>query len=212
MTKNKGSNDFSDIVYGRKSVRVYDEKVKIPKDEILEILQKATRAPSAVNMQSWRFVVVDSEEGKNRLKPFIFRNTSQNDSSAAMILILGDLECYEYGQEIYDKAVNENKMTAETREAQLSRIIPIYQNFTEEHMQKVVTIDAGLVAMQLMLVARSYGYDTCPITGFKSEGLVEALDLDSSRYYPVMMVSMGEALEDGYDTVRIDAEQITYFK
>lgn len=212
MPNQEKNNDFYDVVFGRRSIRRYNPDVKIPKEEMLTIIQEATRAPSAVNMQSWRFVVVESEEGKEQLTPFIRRNISQNESAAAMILVFGDLQCYEYGEEIYNQAVNEKKMTPETRDDQLGRIVPHYRNFSKEKMEKVVTIDAGLVAMQLMLVARNHHYDTCPITGFHSDGLAEAFGLDAERYYPVMVVSIGQAAETGFDTVRLDAEQITYFK
>ena len=58
------SNDFSDIVYNRRSIRNFDPSVKIPREELLEILDKTVTAPSSVNMQPWRFVVVESAEGK----------------------------------------------------------------------------------------------------------------------------------------------------
>ena len=34
------SNDFSDIVYNRRSIRNFDPSVKIPREELLEILDK----------------------------------------------------------------------------------------------------------------------------------------------------------------------------
>ena len=81
------SNDFSDIVYNRRSIRKFDTSVKIPREEMLEILDKTVTAPSSVNMQPWRFVVVDSEEGKDKLKPFVSYNSVQNETSSAMVLI-----------------------------------------------------------------------------------------------------------------------------
>lgn len=33
-------------------------------EEMLTMIQEATTAPSSVNMQPWRFVVVESEAGK----------------------------------------------------------------------------------------------------------------------------------------------------
>ena len=115
MSTNRVNNDFSDITFGRKSVRVYDETVKISHEEMLTMIQEATTAPSSVNMQPWRFVVVESAEQKAKLKPLIRFNTRQNDTSAAMILIFGDLACYEYGEEIYNQAVEAGKMPAEVR-------------------------------------------------------------------------------------------------
>ncbi|UYT94552.1 nitroreductase family protein [Enterococcus hirae] len=212
MSKELVNNDFSSVVFGRKSVRVYDETVKISHEEMLEMIQETTTAPSSVNMKPWRFVVVESEEAKAKLKPLIRFNTRQNDTSSAMVMIFGDMNCYEYGEEIYDQAVAEGKMPAEVRDQQLAAILPYYQNFTREQMNDVVKIDASLAAMQFMLVARSHGYETNPIGGFEADQLAEAFDLDKERYVPVMILSVGKAVEEGYESVRLAPEKITTFK
>lgn len=212
MSKELVNNDFSSVVFGRKSVRVYDETVKISHEEMLEMIQETTTAPSSVNMQPWRFVVAESEEAKAKLKPLIRFNTRQNDTSSAMVMIFGDMNCYEYGEEIYDQAVAEGKMPAEVRDQQLAAILPYYQNFTREQMNDVVKIDASLAAMQFMLVARSHGYETNPIGGFEADQLSEAFDLDKERYVPVMILSVGKAVEEGYESVRLAPEKITTFK
>lgn len=212
MSKELVNNDFSSVVFGRKSVRVYDETVKISHEEMLEMIQETTTAPSSVNMQPWRFVVAESEKAKAKLKPLIRFNTRQNDTSSAMVMIFGDMNCYEYGEEIYDQAVAEGKMPAEVRDQQLAAILPYYQNFTREQMNHVVKIDASLAAMQFMLVARSHGYETNPIGGFEADQLAEAFDLDKERYVPVMILSVGKAVEEGYESVRLAPEKITTFK
>ena len=212
MSKELVNNDFSSVVFGRKSVRVYDETVKISHEEMLEMIQETTTAPSSVNMQPWRFVLAESEKAKAKLKPLIRFNTRQNDTSSAMVMIFGDMNCYEYGEEIYDQAVAEGKMPAEVRDQQLAAILPYYQNFTREQMNDVVKIDASLAAMQFMLVARSHGYETNPIGGFEADQLAEAFDLDKERYVPVMILSVGKAVEEGYESVRLAPEKITTFK
>ena len=206
------NNDFSDIAYNRKSIRVYDETVKISHEEMLEMIEEATLAPSSVNMQPWRFVIVESDEEKANLKPLIRFNTRQNDTSSAMILIFGDMLCYEFGEEIYDKAVAEGKMSQEVRDQQIGAIIPYYKNFTREQMNDVVKIDSSLAAMQLMLSARAHGYDTNPIGGFEADQLAEAFGLEKERYVPVMILSIGKALEEGYNSIRLDAKELTTFK
>ncbi|MDC0809983.1 nitroreductase family protein [Lactococcus petauri] len=206
------NNDFSEITFGRKSVRVYDETYKISHEEMLEMIQEATTAPSSVNMQPWRFVVVESDEEKEKLKPLIRFNTRQNETSSAMVLILGDLLCYELGEEIYNQAVEEGKMPAEVRDQQLEAIIPYYQSFSKEEMNDVVKIDSSLAAMQFMLIARAHGYETNPIGGFEADQLAEAFGLDENRYVPVMILSVGKDKEAGYESVRLAAEKITEFK
>lgn len=206
------NNTLTDVMLDRKSIRVYDETVKISQLEMLEMIQEATTAPSSVNMQPWRFVVVESPEAKETLKPLIKFNVRQNDTSAAMILIFGDMECYELGETIYDQAVAEGKMPQEVRDQQLAAIIPYYKNLSKQEMNDIVKIDSSLAAMQFMLVARAHGYDTNPIGGFEKDKLAEAFGMDKDRYVPVMILSVGKAAEAGYKSVRLDAETITNFK
>lgn len=205
------SNDFSDIVYNRRSIRKFDTSVKIPREEMLEILDKTVTAPSSVNMQPWRFVVVDSEEGKDKLKPFVSYNAVQNETSSAMVLIFADLKSQERAEEIYGKAVTQGKMPEEVKEKQLSSIVPMYENAPFEVMNEIVHIDSSLAAMQLMLVARSYGYDTNAIGGYKKDGLAKAFGLDEDRHVPILIIALGKADEEGFDSVRLDASDVTTF-
>jgi len=56
-----------DQILNRKSIRLYDENVKISREEMNQILTEAMLAPSSRNQQPWRFVVVDTKLGKERL-------------------------------------------------------------------------------------------------------------------------------------------------
>lgn len=205
-------NDFETIVFGRKSIRQFDPEVKISHEEMLEMLNEAVKAPSAVNLQPWRFTVVESKDAKATLAPLLYGNQLQNETSAAMILIFGDRQCYDYTQEIYDTALAQGKMPQEVRDRQVSMIVPMYQAKSESQMDGTVKIDASLAAMQLMLVARAHGYDTNPITGFDASRLAQAFDLDPERYVPVMIVAIGKAAEAGHDSIRIPAQNWTSFK
>lgn len=206
------NNDFSDLLTNRRSVRAYDPTVKIDKEEMEQMLAEAATAPSSVNMQPWRFVIVESEEGKETLKPLIRFNTTQNETSSAMILIFGDLNCYEYGEEIYNTAVEVGKMPPEVRDQQLAAILPYYQSFSKEKMNDVIKIDSSLFAMQLMLVARAHGYDTNAIGGFEADQLAQAFDLDPERYVPVLILSIGKAADAGYESFRLNPEKFTTWK
>ena len=204
------SNDFSDIVYNRRSIRNFDPSVKIPREELLEILDKTVTAPSSVNMQPWRFVVVESAEGKEKLTPFVSYNGVQNETSSASRLF-ADLKSQERAEDIYGKAVAQGKMLEEVKEKQLSSIVPMYENAPREMMNEIVHIDASLAAMQLMLVARSYGYDTNAIGGYKKDGLAKAFGLDEDRHVPILIIALGKANEEGFESVRLDASDVATF-
>src|SRR5258708_19722786 len=52
----------------RRSIRNY-ESAPIPEAELRDLLRLAGRAPSAYNVQPWRFVVVQTPELKQKLSP-----------------------------------------------------------------------------------------------------------------------------------------------
>ncbi|MDX8339519.1 nitroreductase family protein [Draconibacterium sp. IB214405] len=59
--------ELSDIIRNRYSVRDY-KPTKIEKTLILDILEAARMAPSAVNFQPWHFIVIQEEKLLNTLK------------------------------------------------------------------------------------------------------------------------------------------------
>lgn len=206
------NNDFKDIVFNRHSVREFDKDYKIDREEMLQILEEATKAPSSVNLQPWRFVIVESDEGKDKLRPIIKFNTKQNDSSSAMILIFGDMKCYEKTDEIYSQAVEAGYMSEDDKNKSVELFNQVYKSFSKEEMNDVVKIDSSLAAMQLMLVARAHGYDTNPIGGFEKDQLAEAFGLDPNRYVPLMIVAIGKAAYTAHKSPRLDVKDITDFK
>ncbi|MBC1357377.1 nitroreductase family protein [Listeria booriae] len=206
------NNDFEDIIKNRRSIRTYDADVKISKEEMEAILTDAMRAPSSVNMQPWRFVVVESPEGKEKMRPLIRFNTQQNDTSAAMIVIFGDTNSFENGEKIFSSAVEQGLMPQDVKDKQMAALTPYYANSPREELERVSIIDGSLVAMQLMLVARAYGYDTNPIGGFERKEVAEAFDMDTERYVPVMIVSIGKAKDTGYGSYRLSTEDTVFWK
>ena len=58
--------DFFDLVETRKSVRQYRPD-PVEEDKLLRVLEAARLAPSASNMQDWRFVVVQDSAAREKL-------------------------------------------------------------------------------------------------------------------------------------------------
>lgn len=212
MSNTYKENNFSKIMKERRSIRNYDPSVKISQEEMEQIINDTVKAPSSVNMQPWRFAVVSSAEGKEALAPLVRFNKIQNETSAAMIVIFGDLNSFEHAEKIYGTAVEQNLMPQEVKDRQLEVLSPLFEQMSTEDKKEMAIIDGALAAMNLMLVARAYGYDTNPIGGFEREKIAEALNMDKERYYPVMIVSIGKASEEGYPSYRLPATDITTWK
>ncbi|MCI2254748.1 nitroreductase family protein [Domibacillus sp. PGB-M46] len=211
MTTQK-TNDFNEIVKGRRSIKNYDPAVKISKQEMEEILTLATTAPSSVNMQPWRFLVIESPEAKAKLAPLARFNQNQVETSAAVIAVFGDINNFEKFEEIYGKAVEEGHMPLEVKEGIHKSFAGYFETISRAEMEDVVLVDGGLVSMQLMLAARAYGYDTNPIGGYEKDQIAEAFGLDKERYVPVMLISIGKAADTGHTSVRLPIDRVAQWK
>ncbi|KUP24188.1 nitroreductase family protein [Paenibacillus sp. DMB5] len=209
MKEFQQTNDFNEIVYGRRSIKTYDPSVKISREEMTEILKEASTAPSSINMQPWRFLVIDSEEGKQKLAPLSRFNKEKVLQASAVIAIFGDMNNFDYAEEIYGKAVELGYMPQEVKDYQLNAFKPLYSQISDKDMRDIILLDAGLVSMQLMLVARAHGYDTNPIGGYEKDQIAEAFGLDKERYLPVMLLTIGKAASEGFTSYRLPVDQTT---
>ena len=62
----------------------------------------------------------------------------------------------------------------------------------EGGLESSVVFQAGLVAMQLMLVARAHGYETGPMDAFTREGFAADFGLDGDRFLPLFFIAIGK--------------------
>jgi nitroreductase len=198
--------------FKRRSIRKYDASFKISNEELQSIILEANQAPSSMNMQPWRYVIVNSLEGKEELRKALYGNISQLETSSAMIVVFNDLKKFDLAESIYNKAVDQGLMTPEAREKQISNISKMLVRMDINQINHVGLIDCGLASMQLMLVAKAHGYDTCPIGGFNHDLIHDATGMDKERYKPVMIISIGKAAEEGSKTIRLTFDEVARFK
>ncbi|HEY5277584.1 MAG TPA: nitroreductase family protein [Coriobacteriia bacterium] len=59
--------EFLDVIAKRRSVRHFNTRIEVTDDDVRALLEAGTTAPSAGNIQPWRFYVVRSVEARERL-------------------------------------------------------------------------------------------------------------------------------------------------
>jgi nitroreductase len=200
---------FLDVIRERRSVRAYDPSVKISREEMTEILELATLAPSSSNLQPWRFLVIDKPELKEKLLPIAY-NQQQVVEASAVIAVLGDVKSYEKAEKIYGQAVEAGFMPIDTAASFIERTVGMYSKLSPEVARQIVFTDGGLISMQLMLVARSKGYDTVPMGGYDKAKFVEVFGI-SEQFVPVMLIAIGKAAKPGHPTTRLPIEDVAFF-
>lgn len=206
--------DTLEAVLSRQSVREYDSSIKIDQVTLMTILEQASSAPSSWNLQPWRFVVITDATLKQTLRPFVLFNTPQLDTSAALILILNDLDRYALFPIMNQMELDAGFITKEHFQVRQQKAEQARATRTKESLAREGLLDCGLVTQNLMIVARAHGYDTCPMGGFDRDQFMTVLDLDKNRYQPVVLLSIGKKLTGKTDrkTLRLPIETITTIK
>lgn len=196
--------DFFTVLYERTSNRAFNPEKEISKEELQEILKAAGQAPSAWNLQHWKFLVFQGEDVQSRLHPIAY-NQQQILDASAVVAVLGDLEANKNVAPVYGPIVEQGFMKEEAKERLAQNIESAYQR--EQYPRDAAFSNASLAAMQLMLAAKATGWDTCAIGGFNPQALMEEFNV-SSRYVPIMLITIGESTLKGHPAPRMKVDQV----
>lgn len=197
------------VMQERKSVRAYDPDFKISKDELEEMLKLASTAPSSSNLQSWNFIVIQDQEVKKELRA-IANNQAQVETSSAIIAVLGNIDAYKNVEKIYTQNVEEGHMDESIKERTIENTYKVYPNAPVEARMNIAAYDAGLISMQLMLIAKDRGYDTIPMGGFDKAKFAERFELPG-HLFPIVLIAVGKAAAPAFGTSRLPLEDIARF-
>jgi nitroreductase len=196
----------------RQSIREYDPNFKIDEATLLQLLQEASTAPSSWNLQPWRFVLIQQPEMKAKLRPFVYSNTTQLDTSSALILVLNDLDRYAMYPILNQMDLDAGLITQDHFKIRQQKAEQARATRSKESLDREGLLDCGLVAQNIMILARGYGFDTCPMGGFDRDQFMSILGMDSSRYKPVVLISIGKRAKDIKQSFRFPIKTITTIK
>ncbi|MFS0725234.1 nitroreductase family protein [Paenibacillus sp. 1P07SE] len=184
------SLDIHTVIRNRHSVKHYDPTHHLSQQEILSLLEMASLAPSAWNLQHWKFLAITELEAKEKLLPIAYGQRQVVEASA-VIAILGDLQANLNAETVYGPLVQAGMMAEDIKSSLVGQIEFAYANEPSVPRDEAIR-NASLAAMQLMLAAKATGLDSCPMGGFDAAQFVEAFGVPP-RYIPVMLVAIGKA-------------------
>ena len=161
----------------------------IPPDDLRQILEAGLDAPSGYNVQPWRFIVVQSEEQKKRLRAASF-NQAKVEEASAVIVACGDADGWRRDLDDILRMGLEGGMP-EGYAAQARSSVPNYlTRFSSDEMHGWLNKMVMIAFTQMMLMAEVMGYDTAPMEGFEQEKVHEVLRLPLS-YWVVALLAVG---------------------
>lgn len=208
------NSNLESIMKARKSVRVFDPSFTIEKEEITEMLELATVAPSSSNLQSWRFLVFKDTELKNDLKDIANSDVGMNptaiEGASAVIAIVGDTKAYNKVEQIYTQNVAEGHMDDAIKDRTIAGTRAMYPSKAREDLMNVASFDAGLVSMQLLLIAKEKGFDSLVMGGFDKVKFAEKFNLPENEF-PIVLIALGKAAVPAYGSSRLPLDEIVRF-
>lgn len=205
-------NVKNSIFEKRCSIRKYKKDINISNEELSNIISDALTAPSSLNLQPWRFAIINSKEAKEAFKPFMMFNQTQYETCSAIIVVFADTKNIKRAEELLDGDVKLGLTTIENKEKKLEFIRNIRASRDDEQILNSQFLDCGFVCMQLMISAVSYGYDTNPIGAFDKDGVSKYLEIDTKRYTPVILFTIGKADETPKKTSRFSVDEVTIWR
>jgi putative NAD(P)H nitroreductase len=185
------ANPIQQAIESRMSVNHFQPNITLSYDVITSLVAQATRAPSAYNMQNWRFIAVRSEQGKARLKSVAYGQQKVVDASVSFI-VCGTLAAHKQLATALQPSVDAGIMEQRMVEEWVTQAGTAHEGNTVVQRDEAVR-SASLAAMTLMLAAHGMGLGSCAMVGFDAAGLSEEFNLAPTEL-PAVIVTVGYPL------------------
>ena len=179
-----------DAIQQRRSIKHFDANHVMSQDEINNLLSHAILSPTAFNIQNWRFVVVTDKTLRQKIREVSWGQAQVEDASLFIVLV-GDLMAWNKNAARYWK----NAPQA-VQDYLVPAIHPYYDGKPQVQRDEVMR-SCGMAAMNLMLHAKSMGYDSCPMDGFDFDKVAELLNLPKD-HTPAMFVCIGKGIKEAW--------------
>lgn len=174
----------------RAATTLFDATHSIPDSLIHELVQLASRAPTAFNLQNWRFVAVRTPEAKTRLRKVACDQAKITEATVTFILY-GQLPMHETVAERLRPSIEAGFMTEATAQGWEQAARSIYAEKPQMQRDEAVR-SATFAATTLMLAAEAYGLASCPMVGFDPDGVAREFGLAADEV-PVLLLAVGRA-------------------
>ena len=182
------TNAVIDCILGRSAAKYYDPAATLSDDQIRELVQIGTSAPTSFHMQNWRFIAVRTPDAKARLSPIAWSQPAILDAAVTFIVV---------GQ-LADSSVIPDRLAPLVEAGVMpAAMVPewelparnLYMAYPQRRRDEAVrTATFGAAAM--IYAARSLGLGSTPMIGFDADAVHGAFGLAEDEV-PVMLLSVG---------------------
>ncbi len=177
------------LIEQRMSANRFDASHALTNAEIEELVRLATRAPTAYNLQNWRFIAAHTAETKARLRALAWGQPKVEDAAVTFI-VCGVLPDAQTLPERLQPSVAAGYMQADMPSAWRTAAVAQYADPRTARDEAVRSATLG--AATLIHAAGALGLASGPMAGFDAEGVARAFGLRANDV-PVLLVAVGRA-------------------
>ena len=172
----------------RRSIKAYDPNHRMSETEIERLLSLALLAPSAFNIQNWRFVLVRDPTLRGEIRQVAWDQAQVTDASL-LIVLCADLKAWEHEPARYWKNAPQPVQDF------LVPAIGQYYQGRESVQRDEAMRSCGIAGMALMLAAKEMGYDSCPMDGFDFDAVGKLIKLPTDHVISFML-AVGKGVQE----------------
>jgi nitroreductase len=182
------TNPVIECILSRTAAKYYDTTAILSDEQISELVQIGTTAPTSFHLQNWRFIAVRSKEAKARLSPIAWNQPAVTDASVTFI-VCGRLVDTSVIPARLAPLVEAGVMPATMVPEWEIPARNLYMGFPQRRRDEAVrTATFGAAAM--IYAARSMGLGSTPMIGFDADAVHHEFGLAEDEV-PVMLLSVG---------------------
>jgi nitroreductase len=179
-----------ETIQSRRSIKHYDPAHQMTEAEIRELLEAAMQAPTAFNIQHWRFVTVTDPDIRKQIRANAWGQAQVTDASL-LVVLCADKDAWKKEAGRYWKNAPQP-----VQDFLVPAIGPYYEG--KEQVQRDECMrSCGLAGMTLMLAAKAMGYDSCPMDGFDFDAVAKIIKLPDDHVIS-FMIAVGKGTQPAW--------------
>lgn len=177
---------FLELNKKRHAVKSFNDK-KVDYNDLRTAIEVATLAPSAHNIQPWKFVVID--EQKNEVANSLpLSNKEQVLQASYTVALFTDTDLAQRARKI--ARIGVKSLSDDLISRYIETLPPQFKQYSDQQVSDYLALNAGIIAMNLVLALTDQGIGSNMILGFDKTVLNDILSIDK-RFRPELLITVG---------------------
>ncbi len=182
--------DLIQTIKERRSINFFEPGKDLSPQTIRDLLELAKLAPSSMNLQPWRVVVVTDPERKKALRQCSFDQPKVEEASAVLIMVADPRAVEENLDKVLESWVQLGYMKPEAMETYQGLAGTLYRAEDSLTRKLFAVKNTSLYAMNVMIAARGFGLETHAMDGFDEDAVKKTFLIPEDKIIP-MLIAVG---------------------